>query len=109
MANWKWLQSSLGSTDAYGGMYLSSGTSTRHLGTLYPHVRECHICTEPIPENRKGKSVHCSDACDRAAAVAARLAGPERGDYNLISSLSTVYWATISTKGSTSILNIRYP
>lgn len=73
---------------------IGSYSSTRST-VPWGHVLECHVCESKIPEDRKGQHVTCSPECERAAQVAARLAGPERGDLSwaslqgALSSMST--------------------
>ena len=87
---------------------------------MFPPRTECVLCESKIPADRQeNRDAYCSDECQRAAAVAEKLAGPEAEvtvvDYGVgylfnSSMLSTVQWAGVSTVGpSQSWYNLNQP
>ena len=59
------------------GAYVSSADYATTSTQLWAAPSECVLCESPIAKERQAQfKVHCSDECERAAAVAERLAEP---------------------------------
>ena len=84
MANYPRIMSSgIISTSATWLNTAGAWTSTE-AHTIFPPRTECALCESKIPADRQESRLsYCSDECERAAAVAEKLAGPEaqRIDY----------------------------
>ena len=84
----------------YGHSHIGSGATTST--QLWAAPSECVLCESPIAKERQAEfKVHCSDACERAAAVANRLAEPEPAYDPSYGFTTSVAWATTGGFGST--------
>lgn len=95
-----------GITYTYGANAATSSVA------FWPARVECVLCETKIPEARQVEhKATCSDECERAQAVATRLAGPEvEPDYSMFStqiglatsfaSTLTYTWAAMSTSSA---------